>query len=337
MITGIGTGPILPWPHQGSDGSKPLIGPPAGEQQRRAAERRHAAERHHERRHLEPGDRESLRSAAGEPDHDRREQRRRPSRSRAALADGEAVPAGRPWPRRRRPGPQKASSEPIDRSMPAVRITKVMPIASRPEIDTCRITLRRLMVERKRGSTMANSSHQHDQEDQRREPRDEAEEVDALVRRGVGGVLARSSAPHQVRSSAPRRRAARHHAPSGLSSSASARAISPVSGPRTWSRCGRSDGQHFRQFGRDHDDRDAVACAMSTSSLCTSALAADVDAARRLVDDQDLGPAAPASAPAPPSAGCRRTGWPIGWSGLAMRMPSSVRNSSTSASSRRPR
>ena len=29
MITGTGTGPILPWPHQVKALSKPLIGPPA--------------------------------------------------------------------------------------------------------------------------------------------------------------------------------------------------------------------------------------------------------------------------------------------------------------------
>ena len=29
MMTGIGTGPILPWPHQVNEGSKPEIGPPA--------------------------------------------------------------------------------------------------------------------------------------------------------------------------------------------------------------------------------------------------------------------------------------------------------------------
>ena len=31
MITGTGTGPTLPWPHQVNEGSKPEIGPPAGE------------------------------------------------------------------------------------------------------------------------------------------------------------------------------------------------------------------------------------------------------------------------------------------------------------------
>ncbi len=62
--------------------------------------------------------------------------------------------------------------------MPAVRITKVMPIASRPVIDTCRITLKRLIDDRNRGSMIANSSHQHDEEERRREARDEAEDVE---------------------------------------------------------------------------------------------------------------------------------------------------------------
>ena len=37
---------------------------------------------------------------------------------------------------RAKASPAKASSEPMERSMPAVRITKVMPIASRPTIET---------------------------------------------------------------------------------------------------------------------------------------------------------------------------------------------------------
>src|SRR5690242_10004721 len=53
--------------------------------------------------------------------------------------------------------PAKARSEPIERSMPAVRMTKVMPIARRPVIDTCRATLSRFTVDRKRGSSTAKT------------------------------------------------------------------------------------------------------------------------------------------------------------------------------------
>ena len=55
-----------------------------------------------------------------------------------------------------------ASSEPIERSMPAVRMTKVMPIASRPEIETCRMHVEQVDGERKRGSSDREDRHQHD-------------------------------------------------------------------------------------------------------------------------------------------------------------------------------
>ncbi len=42
--------------------------------------------------------------------------------------------------------------------MPAVRMTNVMPIARSPVIETCRMTLKRLMDERKRGSSVANTA-----------------------------------------------------------------------------------------------------------------------------------------------------------------------------------
>ncbi len=62
-----------------------------GEQERRAAKGRHAAERDHERRNLEPGDREALEIAAGDPDRDGGQGGGAPAVADAALADGEAV------------------------------------------------------------------------------------------------------------------------------------------------------------------------------------------------------------------------------------------------------
>ena len=70
MITGTGTGPILPWPHQTKFGIEAADRSAAGEQQRRAAKHRHAAERHDEGRHLEPGDREALERSRREADSD---------------------------------------------------------------------------------------------------------------------------------------------------------------------------------------------------------------------------------------------------------------------------
>ena len=41
--------------------------------------------------------------------------------------------------------------EPTDRSIPRVRMTKVMPVARMPTIETCRSTLSRFGTVRKRG------------------------------------------------------------------------------------------------------------------------------------------------------------------------------------------
>ena len=136
----------------------------AGEQQRGAAERRHAAERHDEGRHLQPRDGEALQEPPARPTAigDERAPATRRSRPRPAPAPTVKRSGSRPWRRPRRRGRQSASSEPTERSMPAVRMTKVMPTASRPTIDTCRMTLKRLSGVRKRGSDDGEARHQHD-------------------------------------------------------------------------------------------------------------------------------------------------------------------------------
>jgi hypothetical protein len=48
--------------------------------------------------------------------------------------------------------PVKPTTEPTDRSMPAVIITYVMPIAMNPMIDDCRTTFVRLSTSRKFGA-----------------------------------------------------------------------------------------------------------------------------------------------------------------------------------------
>ena len=156
-MTGTGTGPILPCPHHEKESSNPEIGPPRGELQRRAAKRRHAAERDDERRNLKPV---IARPCTKPPAI--------PTAMAPAAANGQPYPAT-PSPTVKRScipplaiaaatSPAKASSEPTERSMPPVRITKVMPMASSPVIDTCRITLNRLIEDRNRGSIVANSS-----------------------------------------------------------------------------------------------------------------------------------------------------------------------------------
>ena len=52
-----------------------------------------------------------------------------------------------------------ARIEPIDRSMPAVRITKVMPQASTRLIDACCMTISRLPTDAKRSLAIAKAAH----------------------------------------------------------------------------------------------------------------------------------------------------------------------------------
>ena len=201
--------------------------------------------------------------------------------------------------------PAKASSEPTERSMPAVRMTKVMPTASRPVIDTCRMTLNRLIGERKRGSTMANSRHQHDEEDQRREAGEEAEDVEALSPaldrcRRVGHVRLLRHAQRRLRARAS-------SSPSGFPASPRRAAISPVTRPSRMV----TIRSLIASISGSSDEMAMTAMPASRhleQQVVHLDLGADVDAARRLVDDQHLRAGAPASAPAPPSAGCRRRG-----------------------------
>ena len=64
--------------------------------------------------------------------------------------------------------------------------------------------------------------------------------------------------------------------------------------------------QHFGQLARDQEHGVAVGGELVDQRVDLG-LGADVDAARRLVEDQDRGSAPPATSPAPASAGCRPT------------------------------
>ena len=55
--------------------------------------------------------------------------------------------------------PEKARIEPTDRSMPPVRITKVIPKDKSPFIDICRKTFMRFLDTRKFGVAMYNAKH----------------------------------------------------------------------------------------------------------------------------------------------------------------------------------
>ena len=64
--------------------------------------------------------------------------------------------------------------------------------------------------------------------------------------------------------------------------------------------------EHLLEIGADDDHRHARARKLG-DDLVDRRARADVDAARRLVEDEDLGRRAPATWRSPPSAGCRRT------------------------------
>ena len=288
MITGTGTGPILPWPHQVKDGSKPEIGPPAANSS--AAPRK---------ADMPP----SVTTKGGtlsrviampcsqphsDPDRDRRERRGDPAVADAALSDGEAVlePALGDG-RRDQPGEgdQRADrqvdaggqdheghadrKQPGDRHLP--HDVEEVDRGEEPRLDD------------------GEQRHQHDQEDRRRETRDEAEDVEALVL----GRFRRSRFGHRFPSFKPRQRRRprlmrRHHRHQNFlrrvvagdlaGDAALAHRDDPV-----------RDRENFRQFGRDDDDGDAGLRHLD-QEIVDLDLGADVDAARRLVDDQDFRP-----------------------------------------------
>ena len=81
--------------------------------------------------------------------------------------------------------PQKASSEPTERSMPAVRITKVMPMASNPEIETCRKNVEEVDRREKARLQRGEDRHEDREEDQGREAGQKAEDIEASVSRRI--------------------------------------------------------------------------------------------------------------------------------------------------------
>ena len=135
MITGTGTCPNdAPWPHQTKPGSKPLIGPPPAKSS--------AAPRNTD---MPPSVTTKggtfsrviaspLQEAADQADGDRRERGEIPGDSCIASCPSPTVKRfdRPPFDTAAATSPAMASSDPTERSMPAVRITNVMPIASRP-------------------------------------------------------------------------------------------------------------------------------------------------------------------------------------------------------------
>ena len=77
--------------------------------------------------------------------------------------------------------PQNASADPTDRSMPAVRITKVMPTARIPKNETARMMFRNLVVVPEAGFEEREEGDHQEQEDDRRKLADQAGVIDAAL------------------------------------------------------------------------------------------------------------------------------------------------------------
>ena len=163
-----------------------------GEQKRRAAKGRHAAERHHERRNLEPGDRQPLEIAAGEPDRDRRERGQAPAVADAALADGEAVLEAAFGHRR---GHQPGEGEQrADRKIDAGGQNHEGH-ADRQKAGDRNLPHHVEEIDRGQEPRLDDREqhHERDEEQRRREPGDEAEDVDAAEPGSVRLLSCRSS------------------------------------------------------------------------------------------------------------------------------------------------
>ena len=141
--------------------------------------------------------------------------------------------------------------------MPAVRMTKVMPTASRPVIDTCRITLNRLISDRKPRLNDREQNHQDDKEQQRREARDEAEDVDSLVLGRFQPRLAHVNSPFKPLTRAAAALMRRHHRHQDFLRRLGARDLAGDAALAHRHDAIR-DRQNFRQLRRNDDDRDAV-------------------------------------------------------------------------------
>ncbi len=122
MMTGTGTGPTRPLPNQRSRRIEAEIGPPLRDGQGQAAEDGEAAERDDEGRHLQARDRLALDEAGQRADGDRRQQRGEPAIAGCRRPPSDSVLAVPPLATTAATMPQSASSEPTERSMPAVRI-----------------------------------------------------------------------------------------------------------------------------------------------------------------------------------------------------------------------
>ena len=180
--------------------------------------------------------------------------------------------------------PSRANIEPIARSMPPVMMTKPSPIENRPNRPIRLAVLPRLIGDRKRGFRMATTSAHHD---------DQQEEAEILLQHVTASASCRSCRPTASRITF-----------SSLNSGASRK---PAMRAFAHHHDAVADADHLLHVARDHQDGDA-GIGQPAHQAVDLRLRADIDAARRLVEDHDLRASSTATSPAPPSAGCRPTG-----------------------------
>ena len=194
-----------------------------------------------------------------------------------------------------------------------------MPIAIRPVIDTCRITLNRLIDDRNRGSMIANSSISASRKISRREAREEARTASKL-RASDARRARRICAIDLLLSRACRRRLVeRHHRHQRSPASPSARAISPVMRPSrivTMRSLIASTSGSSDEIDQHRDARFAPFRRGSRAPRSWRRRRCRASVRRR----SGSSASAPASGRARPSADCRRRVWRPSAPGSVMRM-----------------
>ena len=197
--------------------------------------------------------------------------------------------------------PEIAISEPTERSMPPVAMTSVMPTETMTIVATwVRLTFSVCQA----GEMRRDGEVEDEQHDERRQR----------------GVAAQRTPRRRAARSLPARRSARQ--PLAASRSPTGVVVRHRRHDRRRARLGvRQIGdraavaQHedavgafddLLELGGDHQHAEALVGELADQRLDLG-LGADVDAAGRLVEDQQLRDRCRASAPAAPSAGCRRT------------------------------
>ena len=197
--------------------------------------------------------------------------------------------------------------------MPPVMITCVTPTAMMPITETCRMMIgQALLIEQEALADEDPAEHLEGQRDA------DQHEQDADFRRqlalrdcwagcaplgGFGPLLMSAFADRLLIVGALQCDASSMI----LTWSASARSRMPVTRPSCITMMRSLMPSTLRHLRGDHDHRDALAGELRDQPVDLG-LGADVDAARRLVEDQDAAAWSAASGRSAPSAGCRRKG-----------------------------